>query len=179
MRTQTNVKDTIFPLIKTLILLFILELMTTAIFPIIGLTNYRIPFNILLVLFMGLRLETPYLSVLIFVAQYFHSFFSVEGWELGTIAGVVICVVVSYVREMIHFSSWTMTILITWVFQILWFFLTSLMIYLRMGSGDYIFQKAIRFLPESIIIAILSPVFFILLNKMWKIDDRGILGESI
>ena len=122
---KTNLKDIIFPLIKTILLLFFLELMTTAVFPMIGLVNHRIPFNILIVLYLGLRLETPYLAILILCVQYFHSFFSVEGWEMGTVTGIVICIIVSYIREMMHFSSWGMTIVITQLFQLLWFFAQS------------------------------------------------------
>jgi uncharacterized membrane protein YvlD (DUF360 family) len=176
---KTNMKDIIFPLIKTIILLFFLELMTTAVFPMVGLVNYRIPFNILIVLFLGLRLETAYLAVLILCVQYFHSFFSIEGWEMGTVTGIVICIIVSYVREMIHFTSWGMTILITQMFQLLWFVVQSVLIYVLMGNPDYILEKGWRFLPQSVIISILSPLFFFLLNKIWEIDDRGMLGDKI
>jgi hypothetical protein len=175
---RTNLKDIIFPLIKTLILLFFLEVMTTAVFPNVGLLNYRIPFNILIVLYLGLRLETPYLAILILIVQYFHGFFSVEGWEMGTVTGIVICIVVSYVREMIHFSSWGMTILITQMFQLLWFFVQSVLIYIQLNSLDYIFEKGWRFLPQSLIIAILSPVFFYILNRIWNVEDSGMLGEK-
>jgi hypothetical protein len=176
---KTNLKDIIFPLIKTILLLFFLELMTTAVFPMIGLVNYRIPFNILIVLYLGLRLETPYLAILILCVQYFHSFFSVEGWEMGTVTGIVICIIVSYIREMMHFSSWGMTIVITQLFQLLWFLVQSLLIYVLMGNPDYILEKGWRFLPQSVVIAILSPIFFYLLNKVWNIDDRGMLGDKI
>lgn len=176
MKTQLN--QMFVPLIKTVLLLIVLELFTTAVFPMIGLENYRVPFNILFVLFLGLRLETPYLAVLIFVVQYFHSFFSVEGWEMGTIAGIVICIVVSYVRGMIHFSSWSMTMMITFVFQILWFFVVSLLVYIQVGSFGYVFDKAWRFLPQSIVIALISPLFFYLLNRMWRVEDRGLLGDG-
>jgi hypothetical protein len=176
---KTSIKDIIFPLIKTLVMLFILEIITTAVFPMIGLLHFRIPFNILLVLFLGLRLETPYLAILIMTVQYFHSFFSIEGWEMGTITGIIICILVSYVREMIHFSSWTMTILITQVFQLLWFFVQSLLIYAQFGNLDFILDKGMRFLPQSVIIAILSPFFFFILNRMWKINDRGVYGDTL
>ncbi len=176
MKTQLN--QMFLPLIKTVVLLIILELVTTAIFPMIGLENYRIPFNILFVLFLGLRLETPYLAVLIFVVQYFHSFFSIEGWEMGTIAGIVICIVVSYVRGMIHFSSWSMTMMITFVFQSLWFLVVSLLVYIQVGSFDYVFDKAWRFLPQSIVIALISPIFFYLLNKVWRVEERGLMGDA-
>jgi len=176
---KANMKDIFYPLVKTLILLFVLEIITTAVFPMIGFLNFRIPFNILLVLFLGLRLETPYLALLVLSVQYFHSFFSIEGWEMGTITGIFICIVVSYVRDMIHFSSWGMTILITQLFQLLWFSVQSLLIYIQLGNLNYILDKGWRFLPQSVIIALLSPFFFFLLNKIWNIDDRGILGDKI
>lgn len=176
MKTQLN--QMFLPLIKTVLLLVVLELVTTAVFPMVGLENYRVPFNILFVLFLGLRLETPYLAILIFVVQYSHSFFSVEGWEMGTIAGIAICIVVSYVRGMIHFSSWSMTMMITFVFQALWFLVVSFLVYIQLGSFDYVFDKAWRFLPQSIVIALISPFFFFLLNRVWRVDDRGLLGDA-
>lgn len=176
MKTQLN--HMFAPLLKTVFLLIVLELITTAIFPMVGLQNYRIPINILIVLFLGLRLETPYLAVLIFIVQYFHSFFSVEGWEMGTIAGIAICIVVSYVRGMIHFSSWSMTMMITFVFQILWFIVVSFLIYIQLGSVEYVFDKAWKFIPQSIVIALISPIFFFVLNRVWRVEDRGLLGDG-
>ncbi len=176
---KTSIQDIIVPLFKTLFMLFILEIITTAVFPMIGLLHFRIPFNILLVLFLGLRVETPYLAILIMTVQYFHSFFSIEGWEMGTITGIVICVLVSYVREMIHFSSWTMTILITQIFQLLWFLVQSTLLYIQLGNLNYILDKGVRFLPQSVIIAILSPFFFFILNKVWRVNDRGMYGDTL
>lgn len=175
---RTNLKDLIVPLIKTICLLIILELISTTIFPNIGLVNFRIPFNILIVLYLGLRLETPYLALLIMIVQIFHGFFSVEGWEMGTVTGIVICIVVSYVRDMIHFSSWLMTILITQIFQLLWFVVQSVLIYIQLGSLNYIFEKSWTFIPQSVVIALLSPFFFYILNRFWNDSPKGMLGEK-
>jgi len=71
-----------------------------------------------------------------------------------------------------------MTILITQVFQLLWFFVQSILIYIQLGNMDYILNKGIRFLPQSVIIALLSPFFFLILNKMWKVNDRGMFGDT-
>lgn len=175
---KNHLKDIILPLIKTLFLLFVLEILTTAVFPNIGLLHYRISFNVLMVLYLGLRLETPYLAIIIMIVQYFHGFFSVEGWEIGTVTGIAICVVVSYVRDRIHFSSWSMTILITQIFQLLWFFLQAILIYIQIGSVSYIVEKGERFLPQSLLVSLFSPFFFYILNRIWNIDDRGILGDK-
>jgi hypothetical protein len=44
---------------------------------------------------------------------------------------------------------------------------------------NYIFEKGWRFLPQSVIIALLSPFFFYLLNRIWDVDDRGMLGDKV
>lgn len=175
---RTDLKDLIIPLIKTIFLLIVLEIITTAIFPKIGLANFRIPFNILIVLYLGLKLETPFLAILIMIVQIFHGFFSIEGWELGTVTGIVICVIVSYLRETIHFSSWLMTILITQIFQLFWFVVQSVLLYIQLGSLNYIFERGVTFLPQSIVIAILSPFFFHLLDRFWNDEPKGTLGEK-
>ena len=111
--------------------------------------------------------------------QVFHGFFSVEGWELGTVTGIVICVIVSYLRDTIHFSSWLMTILITQVFQVLWFIVQSVLLYVHLGSLNYILERAVTFFPQSVVIALLSPFFFFILNRFWNDDPKGSLGAGI
>ncbi len=89
----------------TILLLLILELVSSTFFPILGLAKFRPAFNILVVLYVGFKLETPFLAIIVFALQYFHSFFSIEGWSAGTFAGIVICMIISYLRDMIHFST--------------------------------------------------------------------------
>ena len=37
-------------------------------------------------MFLGLRLESPFIALLVFIISYFHSLFTIDGWEVGTIA---------------------------------------------------------------------------------------------
>ena len=93
---RNELKHHLGSLFLTLIILILFEILTTAFFPALGIKNYRIPFNILIVLYMGFKVESPFIAIFIFVLQYFHSFFSVEGWEMGTIAGISICIIIGY-----------------------------------------------------------------------------------
>ena len=43
------------PLGITLLILVVLEIFSTALLPMLGLTKYRIPFNVLLVLYLGFK----------------------------------------------------------------------------------------------------------------------------
>lgn len=175
---KSKLKDIILPLGVTILILVVLDIISTAFLPVMGMTRYMIPFNVLIVLYMGFKLETKFLAILILVIQYFHSFFSVEGWEVGTIAGVLICIVISYLRDLIHFNSAAMTITVTQIFQTIWFVIVSSLIYMQGGEMSYIWNKFWRFLPESIVISLLAPFFFSILDRIWRYDARGLLGEN-
>lgn len=175
---NSQLKDLITPLIVTVLILILLEIISTVLLPIFGLKNYILPFNVLIILFLGFKVRTPFLSFIILVIQYFHGFFTIEGWEPGTIVGIFVCILIAYLKELIHFSSHIATMLVTQIFQSCWFVLSSGLIYMRTGNMDYIMSKFWRFLPESIIISILSPFIFSLLEKIWNTSDRGLLGEE-
>lgn len=163
----------------TVLILIVLEVISSAFLPLFGVNKYMIPFNVLIVLFLGFKLENPYLAVMILVVQYFHSMFTIEGWEMGTIAGVIICIVISYLRDVLHFTSSIVTITVTQLFQVLWFIVISSLLYLKLGSFEYVVEKFWRFLPESIILSLMAPFFFSILDKVWGVRDEGLMGESI
>ena len=164
MRMRKNLAK---PLLITLVLLTVLEIVSSTLSPFLGLSHYKIPFNILIVLFMGLRLKTPYIAFLILAVQYVHGLFSIEGWELGTFVGVFITILVGYLQEFLHFTTVWMTILLTQLFQCIWFLLVSTLIYLKTGNTTYLLEKLWRFFPESIVISLMAPFFFILFEKIW------------
>jgi len=136
-----------------------------------------IPFNVLIVLFLGFKLENPYLALMIVVVQYFHSIFTIEGWEMGTISGVLICIIISYLRDILHFTSSIVTILVTQMFQFIWFVILSSLLYLKLGSFNYIVEKFWRFIPESIVISLVAPFFFSVLDKVWGVREEGLMGD--
>lgn len=171
-------RDIVPRLFITVLMLIVLEVISSAFLPLFGINKYMIPFNVLIVLFLGFKLENPYLAIMILVVQYFHSLFTIEGWEMGTIAGVLICIVISYLRDILHFTSSIVTITVTQLFQCLWFVIISALLYLKLGSIDYIYEKLWRFLPESIVLSLMAPFFFSILDKIWGVRDEGLMGES-
>ena len=176
---KTNFKQILPSLLNTLLVLIIFEVISTTFLPLLGLSSYRLPFNILIILFMGFKLDTPYLAVMIFLVQYFHSFFSIEGWAMGTIAGIFVCTTISYLRDLIHFSTAVVTMFVTQMFQLLWFLIVASFIYIQLGEMDYVLNKLWRFIPESIIISLFAPLFFVLMERIWNIGGGGLLvGEE-
>jgi hypothetical protein len=66
-----NLKHLLTSLSGTLILLLFLEIISTALLPAFGIVNYKIPVDVLIILYFGFRLETPYLALFILLIQFF------------------------------------------------------------------------------------------------------------
>jgi len=175
---KIKLNDLLLSLLITVVALIVLEIFSTTASQILGLNRFRLPFNILIILFLAFRVQSPFLAILIFVIQYFHSLFSLEGWAMGTCAGVIVYIVVSYLREVIHFRSAITTIIITQIFQLLWFVIVGSMIYLRSGELDLVVGKFGRFIPESIVISLLAPLAFSVLEQIWRVSDKQLGSED-
>lgn len=171
-------KNLLLPFIITCLILVVLEVFATTMLPVFGLLNYALSFHILIVLYMGFKLQTPYLAIFILFTQYVHSFFTIEGWEVGTIAGILTCILISYLRDLVHLTSSFLTIIVTFMFQLFWFLMVSMIIYLRSGNLTLLIEKFWRFLPECLILALISPLLFAFLDRIWKASSSGVLGEE-
>ncbi|MGB0452613.1 MAG: hypothetical protein ACPGJV_02780 [Bacteriovoracaceae bacterium] len=172
-------KRDVVPLLLCTIVMILFEIFSTAFMPLLGIENYRIPFHILVVLYLGFKLETPLLAVYIFSIQFVHSFFTIEGWEMGTIAGIITCTTISYLRDLIHLSSGALTMLMTQVFQILWFVIISIFLFIKLDSSAYIVNKFWRFIPESLFLSLLAPVVFSVFDRLWKGGENSAIGDNV
>jgi len=62
-----NLKHLLTSLTGTIILLLFFEILSTSFLPALGLENYRIAIDVLIILYLGFRLDTPFLALLWFV----------------------------------------------------------------------------------------------------------------
>ena len=170
-------KDLIPAMLWTIMLLVLVEIFGTALFPVLGGYKYRLPFNILIILYFGFKLETPFLGLLILIVQLIHTLFSVEGWAMGTLAGVSVCLIISYLRELIHFNTIWMTMLITQIFQLLWFCIVFGLFYIKNDDMNFLIGRFYSFIPESIVISLLSPAVFYFLDRVWHARDERLLDS--
>lgn len=175
---KSQLTDILFPIAVTLLILVGVTILATSFLPLLGLRYYIIPFNILVVLYLGFKLQTPWLPFLIFLTQYVFSFFSIEGWELGTIAGILISILISYLRDIIHLSSSVLIIFFVQIFQLVWFFIIASLIYFKTGDFAYLLERFWRFIPESIMISLLAPLAFFLLDRFWRLKEGSVLGDE-
>lgn len=169
-------KDLLFGILKTSILLIILEIFSSAFLPSLGIVDFKPAFSVLIVLFLAFKLETPVLPFLILVTQYVHSIFSIEGWAIGTLAGIIVSLSVRFLKDLLDFTTAISTIIVVQIFQIAWFIMVSFMLSIKLGSFSSFFQIFWQFVPESFVLSLLAPLFFILLDKVWKVgnNSRGV-----
>ena len=174
---KSNFKPILISLGLTTLILVIIEVLSSTILPFLGLLEFRIPINVLLVLYVGFKFNITYVPIIIFFIQYCYSFFTVEGWEAGTIAGIIIHIIISYFKDVIYLTSAGAIVMFVQLFQLIWFIIISSLFYMKTASLTFVIEKIWRFLPESIVISLLAPVFFMLLDVIWQVGKEDILGE--
>lgn len=166
------------PLVLTLLILCLLEIFSTALFSGIG-VDLRLPFSILIILYFSFKLQTVYMPLLILLVQFVHNFFSIESWEVGTISGILIYLLISYLKDLVHLTNAVLVIFFVQVFQFLWFLITSFLYYIHLGDSSYLVQRFWNFIPESLILSFVSPVLFWFLDILWKQAQGESLRESL
>lgn len=157
----------------TIGLLIGLEIVTSTLLPAMGWTEYRLTFNVLIILFLAIRLDSPVVPWLILGLQIVHSAFSVEGWALGTLAGLIVMMSANYLKEVLHLTTAFMTMLTVQLFQVIWYLTVTLVICLKISDFDKFGMIIWSFIPGSILLSLISPVLFWLLETIWRVPQEG------
>lgn len=157
----------------TISLLIGLEIITSAILPLFGWSEYRLTFNVLIILFLAIRLESSIVPWLILILQAVHAAFSIEGWALGTFAGLIVMMSANYLKELLHLTTAIMTMITVQLFQIIWFVTVSLIICLKISEFEKFWMILWSFIPGSILLSVISPLLFFVLEKIWKVSFDG------
>ncbi|MBP9674077.1 MAG: hypothetical protein KBD63_03205 [Bacteriovoracaceae bacterium] len=161
-------KKMLLPLMITLFLLvsinFILSMFT------IGnvLSTHTMQFNVVIIIFLCLQLKTPWLPILIFVIQFFHNAFTLDGWAYGTLVGVLLSFLLMIVKDVVNTENRVTVIIINQIFQIIWYLFMGTILWIQGISKGSFWHGFFVFLPGSFFVSLLSPVFFNFLNKIWK-----------
>ncbi len=164
----------------TLAFLVGLEIVTATILPALGWNEYRLTFNVLIILFLAIRMDSPIVPWLILGLQMLHSIFSIEGWALGTLAGLIVMMSANYLKEVLHLTTAFMTMLTVQLFQIVWFMTVTIVICLKISDFDKFGMILWSFIPGSILLSLISPVLFWLLGLIWRVpSESGPRGVEI
>ena len=164
----------------TVALLIGLEIVTSTILPALGWHEYRLTLNVLLILFLALRLDSPTVPWMIMGLQMVHSIFSVEGWALGTLAGLIVMMSANYLKEVLHLSTAFMTMITVQLFQLIWYVTVTLIICLKISNFEKFGPIIWSFIPGSILLSLISPLIFWILEQIWRVpSDSGPRGVEI
>ena len=135
--------------------------------------DFRVGLHVLIVLFLAFKINTNTLPYLIFIVEYVNSVFSIEGWAIGTLAGLIISIIVNYLKDLIQFTSAISIMLIVEIFQFILFFIVGAIFSLKMGSTDFFVNTFRYFLYESILLSLIAPIVFRILSTLWGSDKLG------
>lgn len=157
----------------TIALMTGLEIVTSTILPALGWTEYRLTFNVLIILFLAIRLDSPAVPWMIMGLQVVHSIFSVEGWALGTLAGLIVMTSANYLKEILHLTTAIMTMITVQLFQAIWYLTVTVIICLKISNFDKFGLIIWSFIPGSILLSLISPVLFWILQQIWRVPSEG------
>lgn len=164
----------------TVALLTGLEIVTSTILPAMGWHEYRLTFNVLIIIFLAIRLDSPTVPWMIMGLQVVHSIFSVEGWALGTLSGLIVMMSANYLKEVLHLTTAFMTMFTVQLFQMIWYITVTIIICLKISNFDKFGMITWSFIPGSILLSLISPVLFWLLEQIWRVpSDSGPRGVEI
>ncbi|MBF0313979.1 MAG: hypothetical protein HQK50_10495 [Oligoflexia bacterium] len=163
----------------TMLLLLFFEMMATAIIPALGIVKYRPLFYMLIVIFLAFKLETPLLPLMILSIQWLHSAFTIEGWAIGTFAGILTSIAIGSLKDLMHFNSKFVTMVSVQLLLFFWFIVESVLLYVKVEEFRYIVERFKLFFPESIVLAIISPFIFSILDRLWKDPEEDKMGVDV
>jgi len=164
----------------TLGILIGLEIVTATVLPALGWYEYRLTFNVLIIIFLAIRLDSPTVPWMVMLLQMVHSIFSVEGWALGTLAGLIVMMTANYLKELLHLTNAIVTMVTVQIFQLVWYLAVTMVICLKLSNFDKFGLILWSFIPGSFFLSIVSPGLFLLLEQIWKVpQDDGPRGVEI
>lgn len=157
----------------TMALLTGLEIVTSTILPALGWNDYRLTFNVLIILFLAIRLHSAAVPWMIMGLQMVHSIFSIEGWALGTLAGLIVMISANYLKELLHLTTAIMTMITVQLFQMIWYITVTLIICLKISNFEKFGMIIWSFIPGSILLSLISPILFWILEQIWRVPSDG------
>ena len=171
---MNGTNSSLISFVITAFLFSLLEIVTTTIFPLLGLESIRFSFFSLLVLFLSFYRNTMWIAFYIIAFSFIHSIFSIEIWYLSAFIGILVSVVVAYFSELIHLSNKIVTMLFVFLFQLGMVVFRSIVFYLRGNSFEYILNNMLGHLVEILILTLLSPLIFDVLRSIWTLKSDAI-----
>ncbi len=168
-----KIKDFIWMIIKTLVIVFIFDFLSSSFFPTFQQTYLFPSFHILIVIYFAFFQPAARLPFLILLVELFHSIFTVEGWALGTLTGCIVANILVLVKDTIQFSSFVATFFLVYAVQVLWSVISGIFLSIKLENW-MILKSYFQFsLIQGIILGLVALPLLKLLEKIWDKEDSS------
>jgi hypothetical protein len=168
-----RIQDFTWMMIKTLLIVVLLDFLSSSFFPTFQMTYLFPSFHLLILIYLSFFQPAHRLPILVLIIESVHSIFTVEGWALGTITSCIIVNILVLIRDTIQFSSFLATFLLVYAVQILWAVISGTLLAIKLENW-YIVESYFKFsLVQGIVLGLVALPFFKLLEKIWDKEDRS------
>lgn len=162
-----KIKDFFWMILKTLIIVFTFDFLSSSFFPTFQHTYFFPSFHILILIYFSFFQPPARLPFLVLLVESFHSIFTVEGWALGTLTGCIVANILILVKDTIQFSSFIATFFLVYVVQIFWSLISGTLLSIKLENW-IILKSYLQFsLVQGIVLGLVALPFFKLLEKIW------------
>ncbi len=165
---NNNSQHFFISLLITSLFLILSDILVSTLFPLIGLESFRISIVVLIILYLAFYFNNIFIAPLIAYFYFLHGIFSLEYWSVGVLSCLSVSIIISSLRNIIHLNNKLVTIIFVQLFQVTIYGISRLIIYLKLGDGDFVLNSLSLFIPESIFISLMSPFIFQAFHRIWR-----------
>ncbi|MDH4468631.1 MAG: hypothetical protein QE271_11290 [Bacteriovoracaceae bacterium] len=165
-------------MMKTVLICVFFDLFFMIFFPLISLKWVAVSVTQVAIIFLSFTVGFAWLPWGILTLQLFHSLFSLEGWALGTLIGVIICVVMSRLKAMIQLTGPLSIIMTTYFLQFAWCLMAGILTSLRNHDWKFFQLFVNQGLTYGLVTAALSPLLFFIFRNIWLVPTNPFDHES-
>lgn len=173
-----KIRDFVWMILKTLIVVFIFDFLSSSFFPTFQQTYFFPSFHILILIYFAFFQPAERLPFLVLIVESFHSIFTVEGWALGTLTGCIVANILVLVKDTIQFSSFIATFFLVYAVQILSSVLTGIFLSLKFENW-MVLKSYFQFsLVQGIVLGLFALPLFKVLEKIWDKEDSSAFASD-
>lgn len=160
----------------TLFLLAVAEVLFASILPSLGLTNFRLALNIIVIIYITYKADSKFLPYLILSVQFVHGLFSIEGWAIGTLIGSVISIAIIMLKGLIDYRNPVIVIITAFVTQLIWCLGSSFFISMKINRPEFFWSYLSSNLVPIVVLSLIAPIIFQILNFLWDSGRKSEVG---
>ena len=163
---------------KTISICIAFDLFFMTILPLLSLKWMAVSITQIVIIFLSFTIGYSWLPYGILVLQVSHGLFSLEGWALGTLIGTTFCLIMIRLKALVQISGPISTILTTYIIQLFWCLMAGVLTSLKNHDWKFFQLFFYQGLTYGIMTALISPVVFYLLRKIWLVPTNPFDEES-